>query len=103
MTAEWNRIVQPVSDGCTMRCRVQPRSSRNAVIGIYDNSMKIALTAPPVDGEANAMLCAFIAKLLGISRSMVSVKQGATAKNKVLVIRGISVEAAQLKLEELTE
>ena len=47
--------------GTRIACRVQPRASRTAVAGILGGALKVALTAPPVDGKANAALCEFSA------------------------------------------
>jgi uncharacterized protein (TIGR00251 family) len=70
--------------------RVQPRSSREGVIGVMDGSLRVALTAPPVDGEANAALVAFLAKKLGVSRRDVVIVQGETGRSKVIEVRGVA-------------
>ena len=49
----------------------------------------IRVTAPPVDGKANAALCAFVAKRAGVPKSTVEVVSGATARDKVLEVRGV--------------
>ncbi len=83
-------------NGCTrITCRVQPRSSRCKVMGIFDGALKIALTAPPVDGKANAALCEFFASLFHCPKSSVSVVSGMTAKNKIIEISGISASTAR--------
>ena len=48
--------------------RVAPRASRSAVLGVHEGALKVALTAPPVDGAANAALVAFLAKALGVAK-----------------------------------
>lgn len=81
-----------------LSCYVQPKSSRNAVIGIHDGMLKIALTAPPVDGEANKMLIKFIASQLKVSKSTCSLVQGDTSRRKVVRINGIGAEEIKKRL-----
>ena len=60
-------------DGCILAVHAQPGAKRNAVAGIYNDRLKIALSAPPVDGKANAMLIRFIAETAGVPKSAVAV------------------------------
>lgn len=76
----------------TIKVRVQPKASKNEIAGIFDDALKVTLTAPPVDNEANKALCAFLAKRLKISRGSVSVIGGATGRNKVVAINDITAE-----------
>ena len=55
----------------TFEVRVAPRASRNRVVGVQDGALKVALTAPPVDGAANEALKKLLAKSLGVSKSSV--------------------------------
>jgi uncharacterized protein (TIGR00251 family) len=71
---------------------VQPRASRNEVVGMHHGYLKIRLAAPPVDGAANSALVAFIADELGVARSSVRIAMGATGRRKVVVIEGVSQE-----------
>lgn len=75
--------------------RVQPRASRDAIVGVHDGALKVALRAPPVEGEANAALVAFLAKKLGVAKREVSIVQGATGRQKLVAVRGITAEAAR--------
>ncbi|MFY9322975.1 MAG: DUF167 domain-containing protein, partial [Syntrophomonadaceae bacterium] len=60
--------IMTVQDGVRLAVRVQPRSSKNMVSGELDGFLKIKLTAPPVDGEANQALIKFLSGLLDIPR-----------------------------------
>lgn len=83
-------------NGCTrITCRVQPRSSRNKIMGILDGSLKVALTAPPVDGKANAALCELFAALFHCPKSAVTVVSGMTGKNKIVEIAGLASSSAK--------
>ncbi len=75
--------------------RLTPRGGRDAVDGWAADAdgrpyLKVRVSAPPVEGEANAALVAFLAKRLGLSRSAVRVAAGATARLKRLEIDGLS-------------
>ena len=79
-------------NGVSFRVRVQPRSSRNQVAGILDGALKIRLTAPPVEGEANEACRSFLAELLGVSRSQVAIVAGVAGRNKVVRVEGVAPE-----------
>ncbi len=85
----------------TLNVRVQPKSSREAVLGIIENELKIALKAPPVEGAANAALCAFLAKLLKCPKSAVELIGGQQNRSKRVKLQGVSLDDARIKLESL--
>ncbi len=65
---------------------IQPRASRNKVVGLQGDELKVALTAPPVDGAANKACCLFIAKLCSLPRSCVKIISGETSRHKRLLL-----------------
>jgi uncharacterized protein (TIGR00251 family) len=69
--------------------RLQPRARRDEVVGERAGAVVIRLTAPPVDGKANAALCAFVARAAGVPRSRVSVVRGQTSRDKVVRVEGV--------------
>jgi len=69
--------------------RVAPRASRSRVIGVQDGALKVALTAPPVDGAANEALRKLLAKTLGVPKSDVEIVRGDRARIKLLRVDGI--------------
>lgn len=69
--------------------RLQPRSRRDEVAGVRGDAIVIRVAAPPVDGRANAALCAFVAKRAGVPKSAVRIVVGAGARDKVLEVRGL--------------
>ena len=71
-------------------CRVQPRASKQGIRGMHGNAVKVSLNTPPVDGKANAALCALLADLLDLSKSSVSLHSGQTSRDKVVEVCGIS-------------
>jgi uncharacterized protein (TIGR00251 family) len=78
--------------------RLQPRSKREEVVGERAGAIVIRVTAPPVDGKANAALCAFVAKRAGVPASRVSVVRGQTARDKVVRVDGVDENALRAAL-----
>ncbi len=83
--------VTSIKEGVRFRVHVQPRASRAKVQGVHDGALKVAITAPPVDGEANAALVKLLSKHFGVARSAVSLVAGERSRNKTVEIRGITV------------
>ncbi|MCW5961834.1 MAG: YggU family protein [Pyrinomonadaceae bacterium] len=75
-----------------------PRASRNSIFEGQDGVLKISLTAPPVDGEANKELVKFLSKLFGVSKSRVSIVSGAASQNKRIRIDGFTAQKLKEKL-----
>jgi uncharacterized protein (TIGR00251 family) len=78
--------------------RLQPRARREEVVGERGGAVVIRVTAPPVDGKANAALCALVAKAAGVAPSRVSVVRGQTARDKVLRVEGVEDAALRAAL-----
>jgi uncharacterized protein len=78
--------IQEKPDGMIFKIRVQPRSSRNQVVGLYGDVLKINLTAPPVDNAANKACQAFLADLLSVAKSSVAIMSGHTGRNKKVMV-----------------
>jgi len=73
-----------------LRVRLQPRSRRTEVVGERAGAVVIRVTAPPVDGKANAALCELVARAAGVAPSAVRVLRGAGARDKVLRVEGVA-------------
>ena len=90
---DWHMIaVQETAAGLTFRVKVQPRTKRNAVVGELGDVLKVALTAPPIDGRANEACIEFFAELLKLPRSSITIVSGQNSRNKVIRVTGISVK-----------
>jgi uncharacterized protein (TIGR00251 family) len=74
----------------TIDVLVQPRASRAKIGPRHDGRIKIAVTAPPVDGEANAAVIALLAKSLGVAKSAIAVVAGASSRRKTIAIEGVT-------------
>ena len=72
--------------------QITPRASRDQLGGRVGGRVKIQLTAPPVDGEANLALRIFLAKLLGVPRAQVEIIRGETSRKKTVRLVGVSAE-----------
>ena len=87
-----------------IRIKVIPRAGRDQISGfMQDGTLKIRLSAPPVDGKANQSLVNYLSGSLGISRDQISITSGLSSRNKNLEIRGISWREFQEKIKELSQ
>lgn len=69
---------------------LQPKASKDAVLGVHNNEFKISITAPPVDGKANQHLIKFLAKLCGVAKSKVTILKGEQSRHKHVRIDGMT-------------
>ena len=74
---------------------VQPRASRAKLGPVHDGRLKVSVTAPPVDGEANAAVIELLAKTLGVSRGAVEVIAGTSSRRKTVRIAGVAAAAIE--------
>jgi uncharacterized protein (TIGR00251 family) len=86
--------------GISFAVKVHPRARKNAITGTVGDALKLALTAPPVEGKANQAAIEFFADLFQIPRSSVTIASGETSRNKVIRIAGVSKAAAEQRLAE---
>ena len=77
-------------DGIIIEVKVEPRSSKKGISGTMDNALKVKLTAPPVDNEANKQLIEILSDLTGVRKSGIKIIKGLTSKKKTVEIRGIT-------------
>ena len=86
-------------DDLILECRLQPKASRDEIVGEHDGQLKIKITAPPVDGKANAHLIKLLAKAFGVSQSQVDIERGELGRSKRIRIRTPTQIPANLKLQ----
>ncbi|MBI1423549.1 MAG: YggU family protein [Gammaproteobacteria bacterium] len=67
-----------------LNVNVQPRARQDEICGVQGDALKIRITAPPVDGKANAYLIAFVAEQCALNKSAVSVISGSSSRRKKL-------------------
>lgn len=80
---------------------VQPRASKNRIMGIYKNSIKICVTAPPVENKANEAVIRFIADLFKLPKSAVTIKSGKQGRNKKVLISNMTLNKASKILADV--
>jgi len=78
--------------------KVHPRARKNAITGEVGNALKLSLTAPPIDGKANAACIEFFAKLLKVPLSSVTIASGQSSREKVIRIAGQTAEQVRSRL-----
>jgi uncharacterized protein (TIGR00251 family) len=84
--------------GATFAVKVHPRAKKNAITGEVGDALKLALTAPPVDGKANEACIEFLAKLLKVPRSSVTIAAGHSSRNKIIRVAGLQAEEVRKRL-----
>lgn len=94
--------LQTLPDGSLLlRLFVQPKASRNEIAGLHNNALKLRLTTPPIEGRANKAVIAFIAKLLHLPKSSVTIRSGLQNRHKeILIFGGDEQRARQILLGE---
>ncbi len=93
-------FVRGSGEGALLTLRVSPGAKKSSVEGAYGrHALKLKIAAPPVDGKANAETERFLAKLLGVSRSEVSVERGTASRDKVVLLRGVEPEEVARAIE----
>ena len=78
--------------------RVQPRASRDGLGGVREGALVVRLTAPPVEGAANAALLKLLAKVLGLPPSALELLRGQSGRDKLVLARGLDAATARAAL-----
>ena len=90
--------VEQTEKGTILRVQVSPRAAANKVLGVHDGMIKVALTAPPVEGAANKALVELLSKALDVPKSAIILTAGVSSRRKTLLIDGITPEAVSRRL-----
>lgn len=85
--------------GVSFRVRVQPRASKDEVVGPENGLLKVRLTSPPVKGKANAHCIELLARHLGVSKSQISILKGTQAREKLLRVEGLTSQELAASLQ----
>ena len=94
----------PIHDtpaGATFQVKVHPRARKNVITGVVGDALKLALTAPPVEGRANEACIAFLAGVLNVPRSSVTIAAGEGSRNKVIRVAGLSAVQVAERLKKV--
>ncbi|MBU9808908.1 YggU family protein [Rahnella sp. C60] len=90
------------SDALVLRLVIQPKASRDSLVGLHGDELKVAITAPPVDGQANTHLVKFLSKQFKVAKSQISIEKGELGRHKQVRItnpQNIPTEVAVLLAE----
>ncbi len=92
--------LEPTTDGLgvCLRVKVVPGASRDKVVGMLGDRLKIAVSAPPEAGKANKAVCKLLSRVLGLPPRDVTVTAGHTQPTKTITVIGIDVEQAARRL-----
>ncbi len=90
--------IQDTPAGATFAVKLHPRARKNAITGDLGDALKLSLTAPPVEGKANAACIEFLANLLKVPRSSVTIASGLSSRRKVIRVTGLSADELHKRL-----
>jgi uncharacterized protein len=90
--------MQDTPDGATFAVKVHPRARKNALNGELGDALKLSLAAPPAEGRANQACIDFLANLLKVPRSSVTIASGLSSRRKVIRVSGVSADEVHKRL-----
>lgn len=89
-------LVRPVKGGSYVKLRVSPGEKSTAITGAYgEGALKLSVAAPPADGRANREAEGYLATLIGMEKSRVTVMKGASSRDKLAFVRGTNPKAVR--------
>jgi len=92
--------IRAVDGGVAFAVRAQPKASRDAVVGLHGDALKVAVTAAPTGGKANKAIEKVIAKALGVRPSAVAVVSGHASRDKAVRVEGLSADEVRTRLAD---
>jgi hypothetical protein len=90
-------------EGLVIKVFVQPKASRNMIAGLYDDALKIKLTAPPVEGAANKMCLKYLAKCLKIPAAALEILSGQSSRTKRILLRYETDNVSEIEKKRIKE
>jgi uncharacterized protein len=91
--------IQTTPEGVRLTVRVQPRASSSGIVGAHGESLKVRLTAPPVEGAANEALVELLSRTFGIPARFVTLVTGASSRTKTVELQGITEDRVRRLLQ----
>lgn len=95
--------VQQQDEDLILRVYVQPKASRDSIVGLHGDEIKIAITAPPVDGKANAYLSKYLAKQFKVAKGAIVLEKGAQGRHKVIRVQSPTMIPKEVQALMTTE
>jgi uncharacterized protein (TIGR00251 family) len=93
----------PHAEGTVVAVRAQPGARRNAIVGEHAGALRVAVTAPPERGKANAAIEATLAQALGLKASRVGLISGSSSREKRFLIVGLTADEVRSRIAALLE
>ncbi|WP_305406456.1 DUF167 family protein YggU [Photobacterium leiognathi] len=93
------KAIHQNGDDLIVRLYIQPKASRDQIVGLHGDEIKIAITAPPVDGKANAHLVKYLSKQFKVAKGLIHVEKGLQGRHKQVRIE--APKAIPNKIETL--
>ncbi len=90
MNSSINDFFKIVGNDIIIRTKIIPGSFKNKIIGIYADTLKIAITSPPVEGKANKKCISYLSKHFDIAKSKIEILSGKNSRNKLIKIYNIN-------------
>ena len=94
-------IIRDHPNGIVFNVFVQPRSSKNKIVGVHGGALKVKVTAPPVEGAANKMCLKFLAKCMATPSFRLEIISGKNSRTKRILLRSEQVTVSQKEREHL--
>ncbi|MEZ8040049.1 DUF167 family protein YggU [Vibrio sp. 1F263] len=91
------KAVWAEEDDILLRLYIQPKASRDKIVGLHGEELKIAITAPPVDGKANAHLAKYLAKQFKVAKGQITIEKGELGRHKQVRIYSPSQIPTEVK------
>lgn len=90
--------IRDTAQGATFSVKVHPRAKRNTITGEVGDALKLALTAPPVEGKANEACVRFLAEVLELPRASVTIAAGESSRQKLIRVAGLTAAEVERRL-----
>jgi len=89
-----NFLREVADNSVSLDLYIQPKASKNSVCGLHGDELKLAITAPPVDGKANKAVINYLSELFGVAKSSVSIMSGQQSRHKRCMVQGVTFQEA---------
>lgn len=93
----------PHAEGTVVAVRAQPGARRNAIVGTHAGALRVAVTAPPERGKANAAIEATLAEALGLKAAQVGLVSGPSSREKRFLIAGLTADEVRSRIAAILE
>ncbi|MBA3063724.1 YggU family protein [bacterium] len=102
MSNDINDYFKITGNDIVIKVKIVPGSSKNKILGVHNDAIKITITAPPIEGKANKKCIAYLAKYFDVAKSKIEIISGQTSKNKLIKIYDISQKEFLDKIEKIS-